>query len=107
MQADGLQQLLERFTHISIIIDNEYGWHILRAHNDAPRSEGKSSENLPSFALSPPIKHRLTTPDRLYRMMQCGGRAKRRVWREGTPGSWATAEAHQIFRGAAGAWGAG
>jgi hypothetical protein len=42
MQADGLQQLLERLTHISIIIDNEYGWHILRAHNDAPQSEGKS-----------------------------------------------------------------
>jgi len=41
MQADGLEQFLERFTHISIIIDNEYGWHILRAHNDAPQSEGK------------------------------------------------------------------
>jgi hypothetical protein len=42
MQADRLKQLLERLTHISIIIDNEYGWHILRAHNDAPQSEGKS-----------------------------------------------------------------
>jgi hypothetical protein len=42
MQADRLQQFLERLTHISIIIDNEYGWHILRAHNDAPQSEGKS-----------------------------------------------------------------
>src|SRR5271156_1067004 len=34
-QADRLQQLLERLAHIAIIIDNEYGWHILRAHNDA------------------------------------------------------------------------
>jgi len=42
MQADGIQQLLERLTHISIIIDNEYGWQILHAHNDAPQSEGKS-----------------------------------------------------------------
>jgi hypothetical protein len=41
MQTDRLQQLLERLTHISIIIDNEYGWHILHAHNDAPQSEGK------------------------------------------------------------------
>src|SRR6266446_2358911 len=41
MQADGIQQLLERLTHISIIIDNEYGWHILRAHNDAPQSQKK------------------------------------------------------------------
>src|SRR6266446_319806 len=78
MQADRLQQLLERLTHIFIIIDNEYGWHILRAHNDAPQSEGNSSENLPSFALSPPIKRRLTMPDRLYRMMQWGSRAKPR-----------------------------
>jgi hypothetical protein len=68
MQADRLQQLLERLTDISIIIDNEYGWHILRAHNDAPQSKGKSGENLPSIALSPPIKCRVTTPDRLYRM---------------------------------------
>jgi len=44
MQADRLQQLLERLTHISIIIDNEYGWHILRAHNDAPQSAGKSKK---------------------------------------------------------------
>ena len=39
MQADRLQQLLERLTHISIIIDNEYGWHILRgreSHNLEP-----------------------------------------------------------------------
>jgi hypothetical protein len=42
MQADRLQQLLERFPHISIIIDNEYGGHILRAHNDAPQFEEKS-----------------------------------------------------------------
>jgi len=42
LQADGLQQLLERLTHISIIIDNEYGWHIMRAHNEEPRSERKS-----------------------------------------------------------------
>src|SRR5271168_2181389 len=35
MQADRLQQLLKRLTHIFIIIDNEYGWHILRTHNDA------------------------------------------------------------------------
>jgi hypothetical protein len=40
-QADGLQQFLERLTHISIIIDNEYGWHILRAHCPASLSEGK------------------------------------------------------------------
>jgi hypothetical protein len=45
MQADRLQQLLERLTHISIIIDNEYGGHIPRAHNDAPQSEGKSKSN--------------------------------------------------------------
>jgi hypothetical protein len=73
MQADRLQQLLERLTHISIIIDNDYGWHTLRAHNDAPQSEGKSTENLSSFVPSPPIKLRLTTPDRLYRMTQWGG----------------------------------
>jgi len=42
MQADGLQQLLERLSDISIIIDNEYGWHTLRAHNDTPQLEGKS-----------------------------------------------------------------
>jgi len=42
MQADGIQQLLERLTHISIIIDNEYGWHTLCAHNDAPQSQEKS-----------------------------------------------------------------
>jgi hypothetical protein len=72
MQADRLQQLLERLTHISIIIDNDYGWHTLRAHNDAPQSEGKSTENLPSVVPSPPIKLRFTTPDRLYRMMQWG-----------------------------------
>jgi hypothetical protein len=40
-QADRLQQFLERLTHVSIIIDNEYGWHILRAHNHAPQAEGK------------------------------------------------------------------
>src|SRR5271169_437297 len=31
-QADRLQQLLEGLAHIAVIIDNEYGWHILRAH---------------------------------------------------------------------------
>jgi len=41
MQADRIQQLLERLTHISIIIDNEYGWHILGAKNDAPQSKEK------------------------------------------------------------------
>jgi hypothetical protein len=75
MQADGLQQLLERFTHISIIIDNEYRWHILRAHDDAPQSEGNQNQNVASFILSSPIMRRLTTPDRLYRMMQWGARA--------------------------------
>jgi hypothetical protein len=45
MQANRLQQLLERLTHISIVIDNEYGWHILRAHNDAPQLKAKLSEN--------------------------------------------------------------
>jgi hypothetical protein len=34
VQAYRFQQLLERLTYISIIIDNEYGWHILHAHND-------------------------------------------------------------------------
>src|SRR5271155_4359363 len=40
-----------------------------------------SSENFPSFAPSPPIKRRLTTPDRLYRMMQWGSRTKPRHMR--------------------------
>jgi hypothetical protein len=57
MQTDRLQQILKRLTHISIIIDNEYDWQILRAHNDAPQSKGQSSENLPRFA----IEHRLTS----------------------------------------------
>jgi hypothetical protein len=93
MQADRLQQLLERLTHISIIIDNEYGCHILRAHNDAPQSE--ASENLPSFALSPPIKRRLTMPDRLYRMMQWGSRANLGFGDETRRWS-PTADIHQI-----------
>jgi hypothetical protein len=42
MQADRFQQFLERLTHICIVINNEYGWHILRAHYEAPQSEGKS-----------------------------------------------------------------
>jgi hypothetical protein len=42
MQADGLQEFVKRLTHISIIIDNENGWHILRVHNDAPQSQGNS-----------------------------------------------------------------
>src|ERR1700756_3436732 len=67
MQADGLQQLLERLTHIFIIIDNEYGWHILRAHNDAPQSQERLNQNVASFILSSPFKRRLITPDRLYR----------------------------------------
>jgi hypothetical protein len=85
MQADGLQQLLERLTHISIVIDNEYGWHILRAHN--PRLNQKESpvQMSPSFVLSSPIKRQLTTPHRLYRMAQCGSRAKPRRW-SGTRG---------------------
>src|SRR5271170_7980977 len=45
-QADGLQQFLERLTHIAVIIDNEYGWHILSAHNDAPQSAEKSNRAL-------------------------------------------------------------
>src|SRR3954447_14385710 len=46
MQADRLQQFLERLTYISIVIDNEYVWHILCAHNAAPQSEGNSRERL-------------------------------------------------------------
>src|SRR6266478_9311853 len=38
--------------------------------NDAPQSEGKSTENPPSFVPSPQIWLCLTTPDRLYRMTQ-------------------------------------
>src|SRR5258707_15786076 len=34
------------------------------------------NQNVASFILSSPIKRRLTTPDRLYRMMQCGSCAK-------------------------------
>jgi hypothetical protein len=33
-------------------------------------------QNVASIVLSPPIKRRLTMPDRLYRMMQWGHRAK-------------------------------
>jgi hypothetical protein len=44
MQADGVQQFLERLTHISIIIDNEYDWHILRGHCAAPLSESARNE---------------------------------------------------------------
>jgi hypothetical protein len=46
-QADRFQELLERLTHISIIIDNKYGWHILCAHNDAPSLKKKvQSQNV-------------------------------------------------------------
>src|SRR5271156_2407269 len=41
------------------------------------------NENVASFILSSPIKRRLTTPDRLYRMMQweaAQSRAKPRGW---------------------------
>jgi hypothetical protein len=72
MQPDRLRQLLERLTHIFIIIDNEYGWHILRAHYDAPQSEGNRNLEVANFILSLPIKQQLTTPDRLYRMLPCG-----------------------------------
>jgi hypothetical protein len=41
-QADRFQELLERLTHISIIIDNKYGWHILRAHNDVSLASRKA-----------------------------------------------------------------
>src|SRR6266481_3703602 len=82
MQADRLQQLLERLTHISIIIDNEYGWHIPSAHNDALNQKGSQNQNVASFILSSPIKRRSTTPDRLYRMTQCRSlaRPRRRGW---------------------------
>src|SRR5271163_705022 len=36
------------------------------------RLNQKENQNIASFILSSPIKPRLTTPDRLYRMMQCG-----------------------------------
>jgi hypothetical protein len=42
LQADRIEQFLERLAHVAIIIDNEYGGHILRAHNSAPQSKGKS-----------------------------------------------------------------
>jgi hypothetical protein len=43
MQADRVQQLMERLTHIAVIINDEYDWQILCDHNDAPQSEGKSN----------------------------------------------------------------
>jgi hypothetical protein len=72
MQADRLQQLLERLTHISVIINNEYGWPILRAHNGAPYQKESKNQNVASCVSSSPIMRRLTTPDKLYRMMQFG-----------------------------------
>src|SRR5438445_8453949 len=53
------------------------------------------NQNVASFILSSPIKRRLTTTDRLYRMMQCRSRVKPRHWGE-TRGWSATADAHQI-----------
>src|ERR1700683_1373775 len=46
------------------------------------------NQNIASFVLSSPIKRRLTTPDRLYRMLQYGGPAKPR------PSGWNQLSAH-------------
>jgi hypothetical protein len=51
MQADRFQQFLQRLTHICVVIDDEYGWHILRAHNGAPQSEGKANQNVASYSI--------------------------------------------------------
>jgi hypothetical protein len=59
MQADRFQQLMERLTHIPVIVDDEYGWHILRAHNDAPQLKETSLENVTAFVLSSPGKRPL------------------------------------------------
>src|SRR6266481_4580973 len=59
------------------------------------KQKESQNQNVASYILSSPIKRWLTPPDRLYRMMQWGSRAKPRVER-GSRGWSPTADARQI-----------